>query len=582
MSQLASAVFSLTVDGNAVDTSVLATMVSGSVDQSVNLPDAAILTFRDSGGTVLQAGKFSVGAKLKLNLVSEADPGGAPLFEGEVVALEAEIDRTGTYSIVRAYDISHRLMGQRHTQVFKQKKYSDAVKVIAGAANIPLGNVDATSKVHPHLWQENVDDWTFLRRMAEDVGYTLTVAAGKLNFAKHVVASGGPAPATSPESPGSMQLAAGSNLLTLRAVSTSAQQVKEVTVRSWSAKDKKEVVGKADIASAGTANGASAADLSKPFNRTSYLSFSSPHDDQDVAQAAAQSIANRLGSSSGELEGVARGDPKLSAGTAVSIGLLGPPFDGRYVLTHAHHTWDPEQGYVTRFGVSGDQDRSLTGITAGGYDNRPRFHGVAPAIVTNNKDDEDPKCGRVKVKFPWLSDDESDWCRVAAPGLGAGRGLAWLPEVNDEVLVSFEHGDIRRPYIIGALHNGKDAPPFPVSDMVGSDGKVVKRGLVTTKGHKIVVNESPDKSSIELTTSDGNFSLVLDEKNQTIKVTSNGKLEIKAQQDITIEGGTSVKIKAGTDLQLEAGTNLTAKGGSQVSVEGSGPVQVKGSVIQLN
>jgi uncharacterized protein involved in type VI secretion and phage assembly len=488
--------------------------------------------------------------------------------------LEAEIDRTGTYSIVRGYDVSHRLMGQRHTQVFKQSKYSDAVSKIAGDANVPVNKIDATSKVYPHLWQENIDDWTFLRRLADDVGFDISVGEGKLNFMKPVEASTGPAAPTSPSSPEDLQIAAGGNLLSLRAVSTTAHQVKDVTVRSWSAKDKKEVIGKASIASPGVANGASAADLSKPFGRASYLSFSAPYEDQDMARIAAESIANRIGGASGELEGMARGNPKLRAGTAVAVGLLGPPFDGKYVLTHARHNWDPEQGYVTHFGVSGDQDRTLTGVAAGGNDHPPLFHGVVPAIVTNNKEDSEPKIGRVKVKFPWLSDDESDWCRVAAPGAGAKRGLSWLPEVNDEVLVAFEHGDIRRPYVIGSLHNGKDPPPFDVGDVVGSDGKVVKRGLVTTKGHKIVLSESPSESSIQIATSDGAFTVVFDEKNQTIKLTSGGKLEISAKQDITIDGQANVSIKAGANLKLEASANVT--------VQGNGQVQVKGSVVQIN
>jgi uncharacterized protein involved in type VI secretion and phage assembly len=170
---------------------------------------------------------------------------------------------------------------------------------------------------------------------------------------------------------------------------------------------------------------------------------------------------------------------------------------------------------------------------------------------------------------------------VAAVGAGGQRGLAWTPEVNDEVLVSFEHGDIRRPYVIGSLHNGVDSPPFAVTDVVASDGKVVKRGLVTTKGHKIVLNESTSDSSIQIATSDGGFTLLFDETNKTIKVKSSGKLEISADQDITIEGKANISIKAGADLNLEGTSSLAAKG-AKVNVEGSGPVAVKGSVVQIN
>jgi uncharacterized protein involved in type VI secretion and phage assembly len=92
-----------------------------------------------------------------------------------------------------------------------------------------------------------------------------------------------------------------------------------------------------------------------------------------------------------------------------------------------------------------------------------RIHGVVVGLVTNNQDPDG--LGRVKVKFPWLSDvDESSWARIAAPMAGKQRGACFLPEVDDEVLVAFEHGDMRFPYVLGALWNGQDAPPVTNSD----------------------------------------------------------------------------------------------------------------------
>ena len=65
-----------------------------------------------------------------------------------------------------------------------------------------------------------------------------------------------------------------------------------------------------------------------------------------------------------------------------------------------------------------------------------RVYGVTVGVVTNNQDPDG--LGRVKVRFPWLSDDdESFWARVVTPMAGNGRGLYLLPEVDDEVLVAF-------------------------------------------------------------------------------------------------------------------------------------------------
>lgn len=89
-----------------------------------------------------------------------------------------------------------------------------------------------------------------------------------------------------------------------------------------------------------------------------------------------------------------------------------------------------------------------------------RYYAVAPAIVTDNKDPD--KLGRVKVKFPWLPEESrfaAGWARITTSASRSGRGFFWLPEVDDEVLVAFEHGDIRYPIVLGALWNGVDLAP---------------------------------------------------------------------------------------------------------------------------
>src|SRR5205085_2988322 len=117
--------------------------------------------------------------------------------------------------------------------------------------------------------------------------------------------------------------------------------------------------------------------------------------------------------------------------------------------------------------------------------------GVVVGVVTNNQDDPDG-LGRVKVKFPWLSnDEESFWARVAVPMAGKERGFYFLPEVEDEVLVAFEHGDPRFPYVLGSLWNGQDKPPEK------NDGKNNVRVIKSRSGHVIRLNDEDGKEKIE-------------------------------------------------------------------------------------
>jgi uncharacterized protein involved in type VI secretion and phage assembly len=91
------------------------------------------------------------------------------------------------------------------------------------------------------------------------------------------------------------------------------------------------------------------------------------------------------------------------------------------------------------------------------------YAGVAVAVVTQNRDPDG--LARVKVHFPWYEyPNESYWARLAVPMAGQGQGTYFLPEIGQEVLVAFDRGDVRFPYVVGALWNGKEGPPTTNSD----------------------------------------------------------------------------------------------------------------------
>jgi len=192
----------------------------------------------------------------------------------------------------------------------------------------------------------------------------------------------------------------------------------------------------------------------------------------------------------------------------------------------------------------------------------PGFAGVAVGIVTNNKDDE--KRGRVKVKLPWLSeDDESDWLRVVTPMAGNERGCYFLPEVDDEVLVAFDHRDPQCAYVLGSLWNGKDKPPEN-----NDDGKNNKRTLKSRSGHLIRLDDTDNAAKIEIVAAGGKNSIVIDAQANTITIqadadlviqSANGKLKLSGN-GITITSQAEVKIDASQSLDLQAGAQLTIKG----------------------
>jgi len=198
-----------------------------------------------------------------------------------------------------------------------------------------------------------------------------------------------------------------------------------------------------------------------------------------------------------------------------------------------------------------------------------KTYGVAAGLVTNNQDPEG--LGRVRLKFPWLSDEnESDWVRIATFMAGNQRGGYFLPEVGDEALVAFEHGDINRPYVIGFLWNGVDKPPE-----ANSDGKNSIRTITSRSGHEIIFNDDADQKQekLEIHTKAGH-TIVLDDSAGAEKIEikdktgSNSILFDSVQNSISVESAMQLKIKSQM-IEIEAGTTMTIKAGATLTLQGA-------------
>ena len=191
-----------------------------------------------------------------------------------------------------------------------------------------------------------------------------------------------------------------------------------------------------------------------------------------------------------------------------------------------------------------------------------RITGVVIGVVTNNKDEEG--LGRVKVRFPWLSKaDESHWARIATPMAGKGYGMYYLPEVDDEVLVAFEHGDLRFPYVLGALWNGQETPPA-----TNDDGKNNVRLIKSRSGHLIRLNDEDGKETIEIVDKSAKNSITFDTATNTITITTakditlmaaQGTIKLEAQK-IELKSSAETKIEAGAGLDLKACVTMNIKG----------------------
>jgi phage baseplate assembly protein V len=236
---------------------------------------------------------------------------------------------------------------------------------------------------------------------------------------------------------------------------------------------------------------------------------------------------------------------------------------------------------------------------------RNKIYGVVVGIVRDIKDPQG--LGRIKVDFPWLAEQaeavtmssgegraHSYWARIATLMAGKGRGSYFIPEVGDEVLVAFEHGDLDRPYIIGALWNADDPPP----ESMDSEGQNHVRSITSRSGHRIVLDDSDDQPSILIVDKTGENSIFIDSANNameikvagdlTVDVTGNmsitvqGKLSVEATQDIAAQTQANLDLKATGNGTLESGGPLDIKSSAKLTADGTGQAEVKAATVTVN
>jgi phage protein D len=625
------------------------------VDTRVHLPDMFELTFEDTDNSVVDELMVRIGSLVEVYGGASGTPSAECLIKGEVTSIEGEYHGLTIFTIIRGYEKSHRLQRSSRTRTFVDMKDSDIASKIAREAGFMETDITDTSTTHRHVSQISQTDWDFLRGRAQEIGFETGVAQGKFYFrsASSAKPSGGggiggaiAGAAASLAGGGPPTLTFQQNLQSFRPRRSAANIPSEVEVRVYDYKKAEVVVGTAPLKT-GTAKLDDDPDPQALAGSFTGLPFPIPTlpnipglpnlglmpsmkarvisnrpldwgtPTTSAVDEMAKGVAEHLASTILEAEGVCYGNPGVQAGKKIKIGGVAEEFTGEWIVTAARHEFESEVGgYSTHFEVSGRHDRSLLGLTSlGSASVRPStIEGNVVGIVTNNNDPE--KMGRVKLGFPWLAPFyETDWARCVQVGMGKEWGNLFLPEVGDEVLVGFEFGDARRPYVIGGLLNGKSSHPLLSSAVksAGLSAQIVKRGIVSRIGNQLTFEDEipspltpnpPTKGTILLGDADHKMEIFFDIVNGELKIvcdggklnpigkisieqkSQGGEITVKSAGDVTIEAAAPGKLtlKGGMGIVLDGGTaNVEVKGTAGVKVDGgAGLVELSGSMVKLN
>ncbi len=569
----------LKIGGSAASVDLMKDILELTVDESLHLPSMFVLKVHNAYVPASENSEqwrheksFSLGDSITIGFKGSTteDPEfkeseeELQLIEGEITGIEVKFsDTSEAHLIIRGYDISHRLHRGRFSRSFLNMTEGDLVEKIAKEVGITIGQVDKSNGyVRDYIFQENQTNMEFLRERAARVGFELFVQNNKIYFRK-------------PKSDSSLTLEWLTDISSFDVRTTTAEQVSAVEVFGWDYSKKEQIKGEAKkeqlVTDTGNGQGSSKQTFKLKSSKTlspKMIVVDQTVESQKEAAKIAESLCNELGGEFVTAKAKAEGNPEIRPGKVVELENMGTRYSGKYYVTETCHCY--RQGVLkTNFDVRGLRQGTLLSTLSPKKPLQPgQTHLVG--LVTDNNDPEG--WGRVKVKFPTLStDDDSYWARVVGLGAGNDRGFYCLPEIDDEVLVAFEHGDIHRPYIMGGVWNGKDKTVETVNDTIQS-GKVnlrtiktreghmiqfVEEGksgfdkgilIKTNEGHKVHLNDSDRK--IEIETKDGHY-LKMEDGSQKLSMKSTGDLNIDARGSINISAGRNIDVTSVASMKLK-------------------------------
>lgn len=556
------------IDGQNMASDLVNCLTRVEVESSMNIPAVATLHLNNLplGATPL---KFIDATDLDpgkaLSITVKVGSNSAVIFDGEVVEVEPTFEPTGYHLVVRAFDMLHRLSRGRKVKAFTQVNNQDILTTIMSAHGLTLtyNNSSGPGQVYEHVLQNGQTDLDFARDRAALMGCHCFAVAKAI----HCVA---------PKKESAVATIDNTTMISFCPRLTTIDQVSKVTVRGWTPKTKEDVVGVCEGSSVSDTvkisgkNGAAFA--AAAHSAQEHLVADWPVDNQSQAQYLAKAVATSISGRFVQAEGKAFGNPAIKAGAWVEIKSVGNRYSGTYFVTNALHTYDATSGYNTEFTVSGHDPTTLLHLLAAESNDTART-GLQIAVVT----EVDPKKALVKLRLPHLGDPgTTGWARVAAVGAGATRGIQFLPEVGDEVIVGFERGDIDAPYVLGGLWNGKDTPP--AQDALEST-KVATRVIQSRSGHMITFDDKEAGGGITIKDSKGD-TITISAKDTSITIESKKDIIVKATGNLTMSATGDAKI-SGMNVNLEGQTGVSVKG-VQVKVNADAEVEIKGGIVKLN
>lgn len=555
------------VNGTALTATQLQSLTLVRVERALCMVGRATIRLRDENYTFSAGKTFGLGSQLAL-----ARPGKGGYFSGVVTGVRLEqAGRDAIELVVTADDLGCKLLAGQAPQAYTEQSYQDVLQQLASKAGLTADiQGSALRAAAPYLLQTG-SPAAYLDAVARRTGTVWWVDGKKL-----VVRDAGTSSAT-------VSLSMTADMLNF-SVRASALRPTEVNVSGWDPKGQTAIAGDATTSAAATRP---TADFVSDYlgTKPQQLVTSKPNvanlfpTTQDEAKALAGAALADAEAAAVVARGTCWVNTDVVPGATVKITEAGPT-SGEYYVSEVEHVYE-RRGFTTRFLAGPMRPMGLVD-TLGGPPPDPGIEslGLVVGVVSDNKDPDNSY--RVKVKLPSLQGEiVSFWARVMSLGAGGDRGVSFLPEVDDEVLVGFEFGDQRRPVVLGALYSTKNK--LPEANQILADGKVNYRRMTSRLGHVVELADGtgPTTQHVLIKLGNAEHKIRLGADRFDIEVAQGKPLTIKsgsAMFDINAAGNISIE---GKNVTIKADGNLLLQGGAKAALEANGQLQVQGATVDV-
>jgi phage baseplate assembly protein V len=411
------------LDGAPLEPSAQASVTSVVVRQRLSTPSAAEIAFADKP----PASALRIGCSLRLSLSDQGE-----LFDGEIIGVDYGYDDASGRAVhVRAFDQLHRLKKNQRARVTSNCSVAKFISSVVEEAGI-ASEITEPGPERRCIAQYDQSDFDVILELATEAGLYFQLSRGKFRLIS-LAGSGEP-----------VELTVGRGLSRVRAFTSAETMRRGSQATAWDVLRTRVHQGAAIAARQRAVM--PALDVSSLAAEGERYLFNRSADGPDGPGAITQADLDRAAGREISVEATADGNPEIWPGRIVHLTGLDDALDGRFTVAEAIHLFTSERGYVTEFNTRTPK-----------FDRPGRGTPLFTFGPVTDVDDPD-KLSRVRAKLVLCGEVESDWLPVVIPGAGAEKGLAVLPEVGDDVLIVFPHGDLAYGVVLGGLYGESKAP----------------------------------------------------------------------------------------------------------------------------